>query len=160
MAKDLLEFEDVLMQDDIYSTRELSNALPYADFVESPSFSPSSSSSSSFSPSSSSSPSPSPSLSPRSSQQARRQQSRRVHRTYTQEDIIAVLKAYFFQGLRAEQAGAIVGMPQTTAAKLIHTYRPQMPAPPPLRRSQPRAPRQSSMISRVNSDMLAAALQQ
>ncbi|KAG2217459.1 hypothetical protein INT45_009658 [Circinella minor] len=121
MADDLLEFEeDVSMEDDVYSTRELSNALPYADFVEN-----------------------SPS---------------RTRRNYAQEDVIAVLKAHFYDGLCADEAGARVGMPKTTAAKLIRTYRPQMPAPPPRPRSQARTPRQS-FISRVDTDVLAAALQ-
>ena len=74
--------------------------------------------------------------------------------------MVVVLRAHFYEGLRAEEAGAIIGMPKTTAAKLIRTYRPQMPPPPPRPRSQPRAPRQSSMISKIDNNILAAALQQ
>ncbi|KAI9478915.1 hypothetical protein BDB00DRAFT_879370 [Zychaea mexicana] len=130
---ELIEYEDIVMEENIYN-----DALPFAEFEED-----------TPSPSSSS-------LSPPSSERRRR-----APRKYTQEDVVAVLKAYFYEGRSAEEAGATVGMPKSTAAKLIRTYRPRMPAPPPRPRHRARpAQAQPSIITKISEDVLASALQQ
>ncbi|KAI9493390.1 hypothetical protein BDB00DRAFT_872491 [Zychaea mexicana] len=139
---ELIEYEDIVMEENIYN-----DALPFAEFEED---TPSPSSSSLSPPPSSSS------LSPPSSERRRR-----APRKYTQEDVVAVLKAYFYEGRSAEEAGATVGMPKSTAAKLIRTYRPRMPAPPPRPRHRARpAQAQPSIITKISEDVLASALQQ
>ncbi|KAI7857094.1 hypothetical protein BDC45DRAFT_566622 [Circinella umbellata] len=143
--EDLLIFEATEMEAEhnVYNTDELSKALPFSYYREELSLSPSPLSNIYY-----------------SKPYKFSKLTRRGHRNYTQEDVVVVLKAHFYEGPYADEAGAIIGMPKATAAKLIRTYRPQMLPPLPWPQSQPRAPCQSSMISKTDNNVLAATLQQ
>lgn len=106
--EDLLMFEHTdIVERNVYDTKKLSKALPFGDSKDL-----TTSSSSPFS----SSPSPSPTS---LTQQRAKKQS---HHTNIKDEVGAVLRAYFIEGLTMVGAGAKIDMPRTTATKLIRTY--------------------------------------
>ncbi|KAI8146027.1 hypothetical protein BJV82DRAFT_576354 [Fennellomyces sp. T-0311] len=80
----------------------------------------------------------------------RKSQAKRTIREYTAEDIKKVIKGHYFEGLSPGSAGKLVGMPRSTASKLIKTYKPVMPEPVPRKPVE----RIRSKILHVNQDIL------